>query len=759
MPVVQCLVPDCEYETDDLDAVVVAALLTTHATVHSAVAGGNVAAKVEKVKRPTVSSAGTSEDWTYFLFRWKDYVEATKVHGKDLVIQLLECCDETLRRDLTRSAGGSLVDITEQDVLQAIYTLAVREENTMVARVALHSMTQDWDETVRSFGARLRGQAGICKFTIPCPHCNQNVDYTEAILRDVLTRGLSDPDIQLDLLGDKNQDITLEQVFKFIEAKEAGKRSASRLLDSQGVEATSSAYRKKRNANTIKDNKKLDNKNDPCGYCGRKGHGKNAPPKIRKKECPAYGHRCKNCERDNHFESVCRQKVKSNEETESAVFDSLLVCAATVSREGQKSIHLDHHLYSQMSDTWVKRQSQPQPFISIVVKVVEDDYNQLGFRNRFKVPQNPVVVPAMADTGCQSCLAGIKVLHKIGLGQCDLIPVNMKMHAANNKGIVILGAIVARLSGKDCENREVETRQVIYITDSSDRFFLSKEACVALGMISENFPTIGEITGSVSDSIESPLDDSKQCVNLSCDCPVRQTPPQIPDKLPFPATEENVPKLREFLLEHYKSSTFNTCEHQLLPLMDGPPLQLKIDPGAQPIACHTPVPVPLHWQDAVKAGLDQDVRLGIIEPVPVGEPVTWYHRMVVCAKKNGKPRRTVDFQALNAHAIRETHHTQSPFHQARSVPRGKKKSVFDAWNGYHSVPIRPEDRHFTTFITPWGKGTGIRQLPRGTSHQATATQEGLIKLPPTFRIKQSVLMILFYGQTTSRKASFRHVIG
>ena len=60
-------------------------------------------------------------------------------------------------------------------------------------------------------------------------------------------------------------------------------------------------------------------------------------------------------------------------------------------------------------------------------------------------------------------------------------------------------------------------------------------------------------------------------------------------------------------------------------------------------------------------------------------------------------------QPLNTHATRETHHTLSPFHQARSVPQGKKKTVFDAWNGYHSVPIRQEDRHFTTFITPWGR--------------------------------------------------------
>lgn len=97
------------------------------------------------------------------------------------------------------------------------------------------------------------------------------------------------------------------------------------------------------------------------------------------------------------------------------------------------------------------------------------------------------------------------------------------------------------------------------------------------------------------------------------------------------------------------------------------------------------------------------MALGVIEPVPVGEPVTWCHRMVVCAKKTGKPRRTIDFQALNLHATRETHHTQSPFHQARSVPADTKKTVFDCWNGYHSIPLHQDDRHLTTFITPWGR--------------------------------------------------------
>ena len=77
--------------------------------------------------------------------------------------------------------------------------------------------------------------------------------------------------------------------------------------------------------------------------------------------------------------------------------------------------------------------------------------------------------------------------------------------------------------------------------------------------------------------------------------------------------------------------------------------------------------------------------------------------MVICAKKNGKPRRTVDIQPLNAHSTRETHHTQSLFHKVRAVPHNKKRTVFDCCNDYHSVPLHEDDRYFTTFISDWGR--------------------------------------------------------
>ena len=72
----------------------------------------------------------------------------------------------------------------------------------------------------------------------------------------------------------------------------------------------------------------------------------------------------------------------------------------------------------------------------------------------------------------------------------------------------------------------------------------------------------------------------------------------------------------------------------------------------------------------------------------------------------------MDLQPQNRHSVRQTHHVQSPFHLAVQVPQKTVKTVTDAWNGYHSVPIREEDRHITTFITPWGRYR-YRVAPQG----------------------------------------------
>ena len=81
----------------------------------------------------------------------------------------------------------------------------------------------------------------------------------------------------------------------------------------------------------------------------------------------------------------------------------------------------------------------------------------------------------------------------------------------------------------------------------------------------------------------------------------------------------------------------------------------------KPNAIHTPIPIPHQRKQEIKKSHDADVEKSIINPVLKGEPVEWCSHMVVAAKVNEKPFRTIDSQKLNNQYARETHHCKSPF--------------------------------------------------------------------------------------------------
>ena len=130
-----------------------------------------------------------------------------------------------------------------------------------------------------------------------------------------------------------------------------------------------------------------------------------------------------------------------------------------------------------------------------------------------------------------------------------------------------------------------------------------------MGIIPQTFPTIGDhFINAVTKQTEFP---QTGCIkhktsDEKCSCPKRSNPPPVPTALPYPATEENVDKLKQWIINRYLSSTFNTCEEQELNKISGPPLEIDVDPSVKPSAVHTPLPVPVHWQKEVKAQLDRD---------------------------------------------------------------------------------------------------------------------------------------------------------
>ena len=272
------------------------------------------------------------------------------------------------------------------------------------------------------------------------------------------------------------------------------------------------------------------------------------------------------------------------------------------------------------------------------------------------------------------------------------------MVAANSEEINIVGAVFIRLSGSDTTTNSTHTAAVMtYVSPNTKKLYLPREALIQLKVISEDFPKVGAA------SKPSTMETSAVETLAPCGCPLRALPPDRPTQLPIKPCVENIPKMKEWLKSTYAASTFNTCRHQQLKGMSGPPMELHIDESVPHKPAHTPAMVPLHDQEAIKKQLDEDVALGVIEKVPYGDTSRYCHRMVVTRKADGTPRRTIDMSSLNKATIRETHHVRPPYQQARSIPPNTWKTGFDAWNGFHGLRIALKDVHKTTFITPWGK--------------------------------------------------------
>ena len=370
----------------------------------------------------------------------------------------------------------------------------------------------------------------------------------------------------------------------------------------------------------------------------------------------------------------------------------------SVKSEERKEFCVLSHQACDKFGVWASTRVEDHPVVTLEVGVDTGALHSLKLRQ----PKHPQIVKCscLADTGAQIDVMGPQQSRKFGLKEDDLVAASLGVSVANNQGLKLLGAAFLTLMGKDSQGKTRKSRRMVYVAEGISSFFLSRASCRELGIIGPTFPEVG--TFSENGSLQSVKTEEHE--TEPCKCPVRVLPPPPPASLPYPGTAENVQKLEDFIKNHYKASTMNMCEHQPLPLIKGsPPLELHLDTKARPVACHRASPVPIHYQNQVKADIDRDVRLGVLEPVPIGTPTTWISRMVIQAKKSGKPRRTVDLQPVNRHCLRQTHPVKSPFHQATAVPPNTVRTTMDAWNGYHSVPLKEEDRHVTTFLTPWGR--------------------------------------------------------
>ena len=178
--------------------------------------------KAPKLIPPRIDVGIDQEVWAVFSLRWRQYCQGSNISPETQSIQLFQCASETLG-NLLLKANPNITDCAPEVVLQSLERFAVIQTAKSVLRAELMRMSQANDEPIRTFSARVHGKAQTCGFTkLHTCKCGEQeeVDYTQDVIKDVVLVGIGDPEIQTSVLhcgGIKEK--TLNEVISLIKRK------------------------------------------------------------------------------------------------------------------------------------------------------------------------------------------------------------------------------------------------------------------------------------------------------------------------------------------------------------------------------------------------------------------------------------------------------------------------------------------------------------------------------------------------------------
>jgi hypothetical protein len=118
-------------------------------------------------------------------------------------------------------------------------------------------------------------------------------EVNKSVLMSLISR-LNDEDTKQLVLSEV-EEMTLDNTFAFVEARETGKNSV-KILSGGGLTSGQ--------ANRVHE-KEVAGDLGKCKYCGRKGHGKSPNYDLKKASCAAFDNKFKKCNRNGQYQDFC----------------------------------------------------------------------------------------------------------------------------------------------------------------------------------------------------------------------------------------------------------------------------------------------------------------------------------------------------------------------------------------------------------------------------------------------------------------------
>ena len=121
-------------------------------------------AKLESLPRPTFTLSMTEAKWQFISMQWEAYIAQTNSSTVQQVQQLRAACEKELLQRVYDCGIFSSLDTVEL-LLSKMKELAVVTVHKTIHMVHLWKMTQESDERIRAFAARITGKADLCEMT------------------------------------------------------------------------------------------------------------------------------------------------------------------------------------------------------------------------------------------------------------------------------------------------------------------------------------------------------------------------------------------------------------------------------------------------------------------------------------------------------------------------------------------------------------------------------------------------------------------
>ena len=140
-----------------------------------------------------------------------------------------------------------------------------------------------------------------CEYT--CPSCKH--DLSPSHIRDQFIKGISNTELQTDILAKAETLPTIEAVVKHAQAHESALQDQVALQDpTNEVAAFHGPRRFTGSSNRGNRTPQNEGHKYPCPSCGSNEH----VFRERETRCPAWGKTCNYCQKLNHLSKVCRNK-------------------------------------------------------------------------------------------------------------------------------------------------------------------------------------------------------------------------------------------------------------------------------------------------------------------------------------------------------------------------------------------------------------------------------------------------------------------